>query len=62
MFTGGKQISTNVSIASAELSQDEELLEKAVPIPDDDDDIVFLTEEELEEHIEKNGGINFEKL
>ena len=52
----------NVSIASAELSQDEELLEKAIPIPDDDDDIVFLTEEELEEHIEKNGGINFEKL
>ena len=41
---------------------DEELLEKAIPIPDDDDDIVILTEEELEEHIEKNGGINFEKL
>ena len=52
----------NISIASAELSQDEELLEKAIPIPDDDDDIVILTEEELEEHIEKNGGINFEKL
>ena len=54
----------NTSIAVAELSLDEELLEKAIQISDEDGaDIAFLTEEELEEHIEKNGGtINFEKL
>ena len=44
----------NTSIAVAELSLDEELLEKAIQISDEDGaDIAFLTEEELEEHIEK---------
>jgi len=43
---------------------DEELIKNAVQISDEGmDDIAILTEEELEEHIEKNGGtINFEKL
>ncbi len=52
-----------LSIASAEFSLDEDLLDGAQELFDDDaDDIIFLTDEELEEHIEEYGGINFEKL
>ena len=52
-----------LSIASAEFSLDEDLLDGAQELFDDDaDDIIFLTDEELEEHIEENGGINYEKL
>ena len=52
----------HVSIAEAELSQDEELLDNAMELTEGDEDIVILTEDELEEHIEEYGGINFEKL
>lgn len=50
------------SIAAVELTQDEDILNEAIPIVDADDNIIILTEEELEEHIEKHGGINFDEL
>ena len=52
----------NLSVVSVELSQDEDILMEAIPVTEIDDDIIFLTDEELEKHIEQHGGINFDEL